>query len=93
MARGELWTGLAWSAARMERGMAGRGGGARGARVTGALGGRYRAGVRRGEADESGDRVDGDGRRREFGINGGSSGKDGVNTMGGHRWYSPSYVE
>ena len=33
------------------------------------------------------------GRGREFGINGGSSGKDGVNTMGDHRWYSLSYVE
>jgi hypothetical protein len=29
---------------------------------------------------------------REFGINGGSSGKDGVITMGSHRWYSLSYA-
>ena len=29
---------------------------------------------------------------REFGINGESSGKDGVITMGGHRWYSLSYA-
>jgi hypothetical protein len=33
-----------------------------------------------------------DGRGREFGINGESSGKDGVNTNGDHRWYSLSYV-
>jgi hypothetical protein len=46
----------------------------------------------RGEADEGEGRVDGDGRGREFRINGGSSGKDGVNTMGDHRWYSLSYV-
>src|SRR2546421_3084556 len=30
---------------------------------------------------------------REFGINGGSSGKDGVITIGDHRRYSLSYVE
>ena len=35
----------------------------------------------------------GAGHGREFGINGESSGKDGVNTMGDHRWYSLSYVE
>ena len=85
--------GLAWSAVRMERGMADRGGGVRGVRVTGALAGRYWAGVRRGEVDEGEGRVDGDGRGREFGINGGSSGKDAVNTMGDHRWYSLSYFE
>jgi hypothetical protein len=36
--------------------------------------------------------VNGNGRAREFGINGGSSGKDGVITMDDHRWYSWSYV-
>ena len=44
------------------------------------------------EADEGEGRVDGDGRGREFGINGESSGKDRVNTIGDHRWYSLSYV-
>ena len=34
----------------------------------------------------------GEGYGREFGINGESSGKDGVNTNGDHRWYSLSYV-
>ena len=51
-----------------------------------------RAATRAGWADEGEGRVDGDGRGREFGINGGSSGKDGVITMGDHRWYSWSYV-
>jgi hypothetical protein len=66
---------------------------ARGEGNGGAWRGRYWAGVRRGEVDEGEGRVDGDGRGREFGINGGSSGKDGVNTMGDHRWYSLSYFE
>jgi hypothetical protein len=56
--QGKLWVGLAWSAGRMERSVAGVGGGTGGRRVTGAWarryrgrrGGRGRGEARRGEA-------------------------------------------
>jgi hypothetical protein len=56
--------------------------------MTRALGGALPGGLRQTRA-RAGYR---DGRGREFGIHGESSGKDGVNTNGDHHWYSLSYV-
>jgi hypothetical protein len=55
--QGELWMGLAWSAVRRGRGVAGIGGGTGRARVTGALG---RGATGRAEAGEGEGRVEGD---------------------------------